>query len=114
MKDSESELDKISLAATEENIEPPNELAVSTAHLVLQHLAQFENLPEPNVYPTDNQTVAIYFTKSRSFVLVHCESTGETVCFSTISGKRVRVRFEDGSELLESFLDDQLKKLIKA
>lgn len=112
ISDCKSELDSIHETAQEENLDPPANSTVSAARKILEHLAKYGDEIEPVVYPTDAGVVSIYMTQTGSFVLVNCEPSGKAVCFATINGKRARCRFDEGPELLEVFLDSQVRKLI--
>jgi hypothetical protein len=106
-----SELENVDSEATEEGIAPPTQVAKENARRIISSL-EYMGLPEPSVYPTERQEVAIYFKCRVSGVLIHCGSKGEGVCFATIAGKNRRARYDDARDLPDEFVREQLRQLL--
>ena len=107
------ELEAVEPEATEEGFLEPSLLAKTTARRIIVSVADM-GLPQPSIYPTEKQEVAIFFRHRTSGVLVHCGSNGEGVCFATFAGKNRRARYDDAGDLPDEFLKEQLRLLLIA
>ena len=110
--DALEELEQVDREAAEEGLPPSSELAKRNARHILNVLAQIPS-PAPSVYPTEQGGIAILFQNRRvqGGVLILCEQDGSGACFSTISRKKRRARYDDASDLPGAFVISELKKL---
>ena len=75
-RDALSELGNVDNEAAEEGIARPTQVAKENAQRIISSLA-YMSLPEPSIYPTEKQEVAIFFKRRSSGILIHCGSKGE-------------------------------------
>ena len=67
----------------------------------------------PTVYPTEDGEIALYFKSpvATSAVLIVVGNDGQGACFSYVNGENRRARYDDASELPDSFVREQLRRL---
>jgi hypothetical protein len=94
-----------------DGLQPPSDLAVDNARLLLDQLRYFPRLPAPAVYATADGEIAISFGAERSMVLLLCDSEGGVACFASINGSDRHRRYPTAAKLPDSFVNCQLQDL---
>ena len=112
LSDALDELKEADAESTEDGLLLCSQIAKDNAKLILESLSKFEPL-RPNVYPTEDQEIAIFFRKERGggTVLLLSDSVGGGACFSSIDGKNRRARYDDSTDMPDAFVKEQLLKL---
>lgn len=112
LADTLDELGKIDQLAASEDLPQPSAIAKQNAIRIINALANGP-YPEPAIYPTQDGEIAILFQKRdiRAAVLILCDADGGGACFSTFSDQRLRARYEDASDLPDTFMKSQVLRL---
>ena len=112
LSDALDELEEADAESAEDGLRLCAQIAKDNAKLILGSLSEFEPL-RPNVYPTEDQEIAIFFRKERGggTVLLLSDSVGGGACFSSIDGKNRRARYDDSTDMPDAFVKEQLLKL---
>lgn len=111
LKDALEHVDRIDLEGREEGYPPISDVAKSNAKRVL--FIAGEGSLEPDVYPSMDGEVAVYFksTVAPAALLILLNGEGGAGCYWSIRGKSERQRFDDASELPAGFVRAQLRAL---
>lgn len=112
IEDALQELDRVDQEAEEEGFPPRSESSKMNARKILLALKAWP-FPASAIYPTQDDEVAILFQKpaAKSAVLILCDSDGGGACFSTIAGKKRRIRYDDANDPPDAFLRQELIRL---
>lgn len=112
LSDALDELEEADAESAEDGLRLCSQIAHDNAKLILESLSKIEPL-QPNVYPTEDQEIAIFFRKERGggTVLLLSDSVGGGACFSSINGKNRRARYDDSTDMPDAFVKEQLLKL---
>lgn len=112
LSDALDELKEADDESTEDGLRLCSQIAKGNAKLILESLSEIEPL-RPNIYPTEDQEIAIFFRKERGggTVLLLSDSVGGGACFSSINGKNRRARYDDSTDMPDAFVKEQLLKL---
>ena len=99
------ELAEIDFEADAAGDPQPEAVCKIHAERILRDLARLD-LSMPAVYPGESGEVEILFQnrKSKSGVLVSCEPQGSAACYVSVTGRTRRARYDDASDLPDSFL----------
>ena len=105
------ELEEIDDEVAEEAL--PELLADAKKHARRILLALAKQPIAPTVYPTTDGEVALYFKSpvATSSVLILVGNDGQAACFSYISGKNRRARYDDAVDLPDEFVRAQIQAL---
>lgn len=112
LSDALDELKEADAESAEDGLRLCSQIAKDNATQMLESLSEFEPL-RPNVYPTEDQEIAIFFRKEKGggTVLLLSDSVGGGACFSSIDGKNRRARYDDSTDMPDAFVKEQLLKL---
>jgi hypothetical protein len=99
--------------AREEGYPEPAAKALAAAEAILKRIARLPaRLPRPNVYPTADQEIDLFFRRGDvgAAVLVLVEPDGSVACFSNVCGLR-RARHEEINDLMIETIELELRRL---
>lgn len=99
--------------AREEGYPEPTQRALATAESLLRRIARVPvRLPAPNVYPTADHEIDLFFRRGDvgASVLVVIEPDRGGACFSNVGGRR-RARHENIDEIMIETIELELKRL---
>ena len=111
LKDALAQVDRVNQEAAEEDYPPIGELAKRNAKHVLAMAGR--SLIEPDVYPSMDGEIAIYFKSpvAAAGLLILLDNEGGAGCYWSVSGKSERRHHEDASKLPPDVLSAQLRAL---
>lgn len=97
-----AELAECPVYASDQDIDPPSELALAKAKRLLEEVSAYV-IDRPDVYPMEDRSVAIDFRnpESKSGVLFLIEQDGSGALFHRTKNTKGRLRVSDAADLLK-------------